>query len=112
MAQAKDTTKDSSEPKTEGRPMPDGSKPIEYRAKHGVNLAQAGRVVKEAWVGSVCGRSVRVYRGAPEGVLPGAVKTALVDAGIEIGIVTYEELGMRPRGEVGIVNLTRQGLAQ
>lgn len=105
---------DGTDPKTEtvGRPMPEGNKPVEYRAKHGVNLAEAGRVVKEAWVGAVCGRSVRVYRGAPEGVLPAAVKAALVDAGIEIGLVTYEELGMRdPRG-TRIVNLTRQGLAQ
>src|SRR6188768_65536 len=109
MAQARD--KEATEPKAEGRPMPEGSKPIEYRGKHGVNLAEAGRVVKEAWVGAICGRSVRVYRGAPEGVLPGAVKAALTDAGIEIGVITYEELGMRdPRG-TRIVNLTRQGLA-
>lgn len=115
MAQAKDTTKDSAatEPgeRGAGRPMPEGTKPIEYRPKPGVNLAIAGRVVKEAWVGAVCGRSVRVYRGAPESALPGAVKGAITEAGIEIGLVTLEELGLRPR-ETGIVNLTRPSFNQ
>lgn len=107
---AKDTKDAAAEPRAaEGRPMPEGSQPIEYRPKKGLHLTQAGRVVKEAWVGRICGRSVRVYRGAPEGQLPGAIRAALAEAGIEIGAVTLEELGLRPR-ETGIVNLTQQGL--
>jgi hypothetical protein len=110
MAQAKDTAKEATTdaPRHEGRPMPAGAGPIEYRQKKGVHLADAGRVVKEAWVGRICGRSVRVYRGAPEGVLPAAVKAALETAGIEVGVVTLAELGITPR-KTGIVNLSQQG---
>lgn len=106
MAQAKDPM--IKEP--EGKGMPGGEGPIEFRKKKDVHLAEAGRVVREDWVGRVCGRSVRVYRGAPEGSLPAAVKAALAESGIEIGIITHEELGIRPkRGTIGIVNLTQQG---
>lgn len=106
MAQAKEPiAKDQ-----EGKPMPTGEGPIEFRRKKDVHLCDAGRVVREDWVGRVCGRSVRVYRGAPEAALPAAVKTALAESGIEIGVITREELGLRPKaGTVGIVNLTQQG---
>jgi len=107
MAQAKgDATKEPMAPKDgEGKPMPAGEGPIEYRQKKGVHLAEAGRVVKEAWVGRICGRSVRVYRGAPEATLPTPVRAAILSAGIEIGVITLDELGIRPR-QTGIVNLS------
>jgi hypothetical protein len=94
---------DKPEPKG-GKALPAGEGPIEYRQKKGVPLAEAGSVVKEAWVGRVLGRSVRVYRGAPESTLPPAVRTAIEAAGIEIGVITLQELGIIPR-TTGIVNL-------
>jgi hypothetical protein len=111
MAQAKEaTTTKEQDPKPKGAvEMPPGSGPVEYRMRPGVHLAQAGSVVKEAWIGMVCGRSVRVYRGAPDAALPAEVRKAVRASGIEIGRITYEELGLAPPGPaVGIVNLTQQ----
>lgn len=108
MAQAKETaSKDTQPAKDEGRAMPAGDGPIEFRPRKGLHLAKAGRVVKEAWIGRILGRSVRVYRGAQESSLPLAVRAAVDESGIEIGVITLEELGLRPR-ETGIVNLTQQ----
>jgi hypothetical protein len=105
------TRTDATKAKGPGPDMPPGDGPIEYRMKAGVHLAQAGSVVKEAWIGRVCGRSVRVYRGAPEAALPAEVRKAVQASGIEIGRITYEELGLAPPAPaVGVVNLTQQGL--
>ena len=103
-APAKEAPKDVTASK-DADGMPAGSSPIEYRQKRGVHLADAGRVVKQAWVGRVLGRSVRVYRGTPESALPSAVRRALADSKIEVGVITLEELGLRPSA-TGIVNLT------
>lgn len=111
MAQAREMTAKAPENEARApqeRPLPAGDGPIEYRQKRGVHLTEAGRVVKEAWVGRICGRPVRVYRGAPEAVLPTAVRAALETAGVEIGIITLADLGIVPR-KTGIVNLGQQG---
>lgn len=116
MAQARETAKDQQqqEPKAkepqQATGWPPGEGPVEFRMKPGVHLAQAGIVVKEAWIGKVSGRSVRVYRGAPEAALPIEVRKAVLASGIEIGRITYEELGLAPPAPaVGMVNLTQQG---
>lgn len=109
---AKDTNAEEknrvdAQPKGTGWPPGDG--PVEFRMKPGVHLARAGSVVKEAWIGKVNGRSVRVYRGAPEAALPLEVRKAVRASSIEIGVITFEELGLQPPGgAVGIVNLTQQ----
>lgn len=96
-----------------GVELPPGDGPVEYRMKPGVHLARAGSVVKEAWIGRVCGRSVRVYRGAPEAALPLEVRKAVRASGIEIGVITWEELNLTPPGPgVGVVNLTQQQQAE
>lgn len=114
---AKETAPDdkntAAPPKAKGVELPPGDGPVEYRMKAGVHLAQAGSVVKEAWIGRVCGRSVRVYRGAQEASLPLQVRQAVRASGIEIGRITYEELGLAPPSQpVGIVNLTHQQQAE
>jgi len=92
-----------------GRQMPAGEGPCEFRLRKKIALPEAGRVVKENWVGRVCGRSVRVYRGAQEDSIPEAVRVELAKAGVEIGVISYEELGIRPPvATPGFVNLTQQ----
>lgn len=121
MAQAKNATRETDdeskpqqpEPKPEPRSrapgMPAGDGPVEFRLRKKIALPDAGPVVKENWVGRVCGRSVRVYRGAPEHTIPDAVRAELVKAGVPIGPITWEELGVRPPAPTtAFVNLTQQ----
>lgn len=121
MAQAKEkdqTTAQSreDEPKpgpAPGRPMPDGKGPLEYRRNKKMHLAQAGRVVKQDWIGRVCDRGVRVYYGAQEKNLPDAVRKAVLASNIEIGVITYAELGLPDpahKAATSFVNLTEAGL--
>lgn len=114
MAQARDARDTDEKPPAAAKPgkgMPAGEGPIEFRLRKKIPLPEAGRVVKENWIGRICGRAVRVYRGAQEETIPDAVKVELAKAGIEIGPVTYEELGLRaPQGTPGFVNLTQQQL--
>jgi len=94
-----------------GKPMPKGTGPLEYRRPKNVHLARAGRVVKQDWIGRVMDRSVRVYYGAQESALPDPVRQAVLKSGIQIGIMTYQELGLAPpREPTGFVNLTEAGL--
>lgn len=113
MAKNQDRDPDELAPPAAAKPaepigMPKGDTPLEYRRTENLHLARAGRVVKENFVGRILGRSVRVYYGAPEAKLPDAVRKVLAEHNIPIGIITLEELGLRPR-ETGIVNLTQQG---
>lgn len=116
MAQAKDQNQQprDNEPRpgpAPGKPMPDGKGPLEYRRAKKTHLAEAGRVVKQDWIGRVCDRSVRVYYGAQEKNLPDAVRKAVLASKIEIGVITYAELGLRPPAQpTGFVNLTEAGL--
>lgn len=93
-----------------GKPMPDGKGALEYRRNKKTHLCAAGRVVKQDWIGNVMGRSVRVYYGAQEKNLPEAVKAAVLKSRIEIGIITYAELGLaEPQKPTTFVNLTEAG---
>ena len=90
-----------------GKPMPDGDGALEYRRDMKLHLTKAGPVVKSNWVGRILGRSVRVYYGAQEKNLPEAVRKAVLASGIPIGVLTMEELNLKPR-ETSIVNLSQQ----
>lgn len=108
MAQAKDQIpNETPAPKAAGNPMPPGEGALEYRRDPKVHLSKAGRVVKSNWVGRVLGRSVRVYYGAQEAKIPEPVRAAVLKSGIEIGVVTLEEMGLKPR-VTGIINLSQQ----
>lgn len=99
------------EQKPKGKEMPPGDGPCEFRLRKKIPLPEAGNVVKDNWVGRVCGRRVRVYRGCPEAEVPEAVKAELTKSGIEIGKVTYEDLGFAPppqQAQPAFINLTQQ----
>jgi hypothetical protein len=106
-----DTGKAKGEDKAKGRSMPAGDGPVEFRLLKKVALPEAGRVVRENWVGKVMGRRVRVFRGAQEHTIPDVVKAELQKSGIEIGVITWEELGLKPPTPVpAFRNLTQEQL--
>jgi hypothetical protein len=77
---------------------------VEYRPTPGVHIAEAGKVALGNWVGRIGNRNVRVYYGAPATKIPAAVQAAMAKSGVEVGVVTYEELGLvkapRRRGAI------------
>ncbi len=72
---------------------------VEFRPQPGVHIAAAGNVALSNWVGRVGDKHVRVYRGAPAAKIPEAVQKAMKASGVLIGIVTLEELGLKPRSQ-------------
>lgn len=89
------------------------SNTVEYRPDRKIHLAEAGRVALSNWVGKVAGKRVRVYRGAQATKIPEAVQKAMAASGVAIGVITYEELGLRPPGQTGpIRRLTTSAPAQ
>ena len=114
MAKQDQTTARDNEPRpgpAPDKPLPDGKGPLEYRRNRKIHLCQAGRVVKQDWIGKVMDHPVRVYYGAQEKSLPKAVRDAVLKSKIEIGVITYEELGLEPpKSSVGFVNLTEAGI--
>ena len=78
------------------------SEPVEYRPNRKVHLAEAGKVALSNWVGKVGNRRVRVYRGAQATAIPEPVQKAMIASGVQLGVITYEELGVRPPGALVI----------
>lgn len=68
---------------------------VEYRPNRKVHLTAAGPCALGNWVGRVGNKFVRVYRGAQASGIPEAVVTAMAASGIEVGVITHEELGLR-----------------
>ncbi len=68
---------------------------VEYRPNRKEHLALAGPVALSNWVGRVGNKFVRVYRGAQASSLPEPVIAAMAESGVKIGIITFEELGLR-----------------
>jgi hypothetical protein len=68
---------------------------VEYRPNRKIHLCAAGPVSLGNWVGRVGNKFVRVYRGAQASSIPEPVVTAMAASGIEVGLITYEELGLR-----------------
>jgi hypothetical protein len=68
---------------------------VEYRPNRKVHICEAGPVALSNWVGRVGNKFVRVYRGAQGSALPGPVTAAMKESGVDVGLVTYEELGLR-----------------
>jgi hypothetical protein len=105
MAQSKDkdpTRPEGERPQAKTHELPESGK-VEYRPNPRVHLAESGTVVLDNWVGSIGAISVRVYYGAQIASMPEAVVKGLRAAGVNIGKITYAELGLRPRGARGSV---------
>jgi hypothetical protein len=80
-------------------PLPPPGSPdderVEYRPNRKLHICEAGPVALSNWVGRVGSKFVRVYRGAQGSTLPGPVTAAMKESGVDVGLVTYEELGLR-----------------
>jgi hypothetical protein len=68
---------------------------VEYRPSRKLHICEAGPVALSNWVGRVGTKFVRFYRGAQASSLPGPVTSAMKESGVDVGLVTYEELGLR-----------------
>lgn len=68
---------------------------VEYRPSRKLHICEAGPVALSNWVGRVGTKFVRVYRGAQASSLPDPVSAAMKESGVDVGLVTYEELGLR-----------------
>lgn len=93
----------SKEPRDEAsrEEQPTTTQAVEYRPNRKIHIAEAGKVALGNWVGKVAGRRVRVYIHAQASKIPEAIQKAMAADGIGIGIVTYEDLGVRPPGQNG-----------
>jgi hypothetical protein len=92
----------SKEPRDEAsREEQSTTQTAEYRPDRKIHLAEAGKVALSNWVGKVAGRRVRVYRGAQASKIPEPIQKAMAASGVGCGIITYEELGVRPPGQAG-----------
>lgn len=74
---------------------PSGADPIDYRPDRKIHLAEAGKVALSNWAGRLNGRRVSVYRGAQASKIPADVQAAMAESGVEVGLITHAELGMR-----------------
>jgi hypothetical protein len=73
----------------------DQASSADYRPNRKIHLTAAGPVALGNWVGLVDGKRVRVYRGAQADGIPQSVQKAMAADGVDVGVITPEELGMR-----------------
>lgn len=71
----------------------------EYRPNTKIPLPKQGKVSLGNWIGRVGNCRVRVYRGASAAKLPAVVVAAMQKSGIEVGVITWADLGVQPPDE-------------